>query len=674
MVGGDGTVTTKVVHTACTLDCPDACSLAVTVESSALGERIVKVDAGPGNPLTDGWICAKVRRSAERVHSPERVLTPLVRVGPKGAGEFRPASWEAAIALVADRIRDAIDHHSADAVVAYTYNSSSARLEKQSASEAFFAAIGSTVAEHTICAHTVSEAWSSVYGDMGSADPADVVYSDLIVLWGANPSASNVHVAEKIREAQRRGARLVVVDPRATPLAQRSDLHLPVLPGTDVVLAYAVANRWVARGSIDHAFMRAHAVEGADDFLAAAADWTPERAAGVCGVPVADIERLADWWAGSARSMLRLGWGQERNRNGFASCRAVLALPVLGGHFPRDERERGRGVAHSLSVSDLSGLSPRGRWPHEAIAAAPRRSVPMHQIGSWMAPDTDDPCRVLFVQGSNPMVMCPDTLAVRAAFERDDVFTVVHEQVLTDTARYADVVLPATTSFELDDVAYAYGATAVMPVRAAISPVGESRSNDQVGLALAASFGFDWTIEPVAAVVGVGDREAFTAKLPTLQFVDTVDRIRLTDAVHGVPVFTPLDGGFAVLSPSSTKMINSIFGEFQGQPVDVQVHPTDAAALGVVDGDLVDLVGRVTNASVRVPVRVTPTVRPGVLVMPKGVWLRNHVDGLGVSALAPATGDPVTNGACFNDARVDVHRVADRAASDQPRSVAAPAN
>jgi anaerobic selenocysteine-containing dehydrogenase len=654
----------RVVHTACTLDCPDACSLEVTVEGSGASERIVKVDAAPGNPLTQGWICAKVRRHAERVHSPERVLTPLIRVGAKGEGRFRALPWDDALAIIAGRIREAVEVAGAESVVAYTYNSSTARVEQHSATEAFFAAIGSTELVHTICAHTVGEAWTSVFGSMGSADPADVVHSDLVVVWGANPNASNVHVAELLRQAQRSGARIVVIDPRATPIAQRADLHLAVLPGTDVVLAYAIAHRWAERGGIDREFLAQHDIVGADEFLAAAAEWTLDRAAEVCGLDAADIAALADWWAASPRAMLRLGWGQERNRNGFSACRAVLALPVLGGHFPRHEGDRGRGVAQSLKAGALSGVVAKSRWPHEAFGHE-RRSLPMHRIGEWMAPGSSDPCRVLFVQGSNPMVMCPDTRAVRAAFERTDVFTVVHEQVLTDTALYADIVLPATTSFELDDVAWSYGARAVLPVRAAIAPVGESWSNDQVGLGVARAYGFEWQLPAVDL-----PSEPMMVELPTLQFVDThrvgsPPRVHLVDPVHGAPVFTPTEVGLAVLSPSSTKMINSIFGEFADQAADVQMHPADADRYGLADGAVAELVSA-DGAVVTAAVRVTTTVREGVLVMPKGVWLRHHRDGLGVNALTPAWGDPVTDGACFNDARVQVR--------PQPSSVAAPAN
>lgn len=640
--------TTRVVHTACTLDCPDACSLAVTITDGPTGPRITDIDASSVNPFTDGWICAKVKRHAERVYAPERVLTPLVRTGAKGAGEFRSATWDEALQLIAGRMRDAIDRKGADAVVAFTYNSSAAVVERASFTEAFFAAVGATIAEHTICAHTMGLAWESVYGDMNSADARDVVHSKLVVIWGANPTVSNTHFPPLVQQAVKAGAKVVVIDPRRTAMAKRADLHLAPLPGTDTALAMAIANRWAADGRLDRDFIAAHA-DGADEFLAAAAEWPVERAAAVTGLAAADIITLADWWGATRPSMLRIGWGQERNANGGASCRAILALPVLAGHFGVP----GSGVIGSVSAG---AAKPRRRWPQAALDASPRRSLPLHQVGRWMAPGSTDPCEVLFVQGANPLVMCPDQQAVVAAFERDDVFTVVHEQVLTDTTRYADVVLPATTSFEIADVTSSYGSLIVMPVQPAIERVGESRSNDETGLALANAYGFDWSDVPLAAAVPEpGPREAQVA---SRQFVDTSPeggRAQLIDPAQGVPLHLDMavpEGALTLISPATSKLINSMFGEFQSPSPAVLVHPDDAAARGLIAGQSVQVVSQV--ATITVPLAVGTDTRPGVAVMSKGVWLREHADGWGVNALTPATGDALGNGACFNDTFVTI--------------------
>ena len=633
-----------VIHTACTLDCPDACSLAVTVEDG----RITTIDASPDNAYTDGWICSKVKRHAQRVYAPERVLHPMIRTGAKGTGEFRAATWPEALALVTERTRHAIAAEGPDAVVAYTYNSSAARIESNSLSEAYFAAIGATVVAHTICAHTMGESWDSVYDGMASADPRTVVDSDLVVIWGANPTISNTHFPPLVQQAAARGAKVVVIDPRRTAMAARADLHLAVRPGTDTALAYAIAHQWARHGHLDHEFLAAHAA-GVDEFLAAAQEWTPERAADTCGLAAADIRTLAEWWGTTRPAMLRIGWGQERNANGGAACRAVLALPVLGGHFGRP----GSGVIGSVSTGAVKGAR---RWPE--FERRERRTVPMHQIGQWLAPEAGDPCRVLFVQGANPVVMCPDQQAVISAFARDDVFTVVHEQVLTDTARYADVVLPATTSFEIDDVGGSYGSYMVMPVRAVIDRVGESRSNDEVGLALAQAMGFDWTAPGAGVAVVGGDLGPREADVARAQFVDTFPSggvARLADPAHGVPHHRPLAMAvdeLVLISPATSKLVNSMFGEFQSPSPAIMLHPADAAARGLHVGATV----RVTSAvaAITVPLATDATVRPGVAVMAKGVWLSRHPDGLGVNALTPATGDPAFNGACFNDAVVTV--------------------
>ncbi|MGE0000386.1 MAG: molybdopterin-dependent oxidoreductase [Ilumatobacteraceae bacterium] len=633
----------EVRHTACTLDCPDTCSLAVTVTDG----RITDVDAAPGNPMTDGWICAKVKRHAERVYAPERVMTPLVRTGSKGAGAFRSATWDEALRLVGDRMRAAIDSTGPDAVVAFTYNSSAPAIESNGMTEAFFAALGATQVEHTICAATVSAAWESVYGQMLSADPLDVAHAQLVVVWGANPTVSNTHFPPLVQRAVRNGAKLVVIDPRRTAMARRADLHLAVRPGTDAALALAIANRWAELGLLDEPFVE-RATDGAAELLAEAAEWPVERAADVCGVDATDIATFASWYGTIRPAMLRIGWGQERNANGGAACRAILALPALGGHFG----VQGGGVIGS--TSDGTPVRTRRRWPE--FERRERRTLNLHEVGAWLAPAASDPCQVLFVQGSNPVVMCPDQRAVVEALSRDDVFTVVHEQVLTDTARYADVVLPATTAFEIDDVAVSYGTYTVQPVRAVIDRVGESRSNDEVGLLLAQQMGLDWTAPTTTAVDDPGPR---SVPVGTLQFVDTAPDggvARLIDPVHGVPRYEPVGGShpLTLITPASPKLINSMFGEFQSPAPSVLLHPDDARARGLTAGQPV----RVFNelGSVEVPLEVHDGTRPGVAVMHKGVWLREYGGEWGVNVLTPATADALVNGACFNDCRVEVER------------------
>jgi anaerobic selenocysteine-containing dehydrogenase len=630
-----------VLHTACTLDCPDACSLAVTVTDG----RITNIDASPLNELTQGWICSKVKRQAKRVYAPERVMTPLIRIGAKGEGIFREATWDEAMALIGTRMHAAVDSAGPDAIVGFTYNSSAGKRESSSLTDAFFAAIGATEIDHTICAATADASWQSVYLGMRSADPLDVVHAQLVVVWGANPTVSNTHFPPLVQQAVDNGAKLVVIDPRRTAMAKRADLHLAVRPGTDIALAMAVANYWVEHEMVDYDFLSVHA-DGGHEFLTEAASWSIERAAEVSGLDAGDIVTFAEWYGTTKPSMLRIGWGQERNSNGGAACRAILALPVLANHF---------GVTGGGTIgSTSSGLDMAALWP--SFDERERRHLPLHQVGAWLAPGAGDPCQVLIIQGSNPVVMSPDTKAVVAALSRDDVFTVVHEQVRTDTTRYADVVLPATTAFEIDDLASGYGTYTVQRVRPVIDRVGESRSNDEFGVALAAQFGWEWSTGRPAQVNDADD-DLRVSMTGVVQFVMTEPRggkAQLVDPVQGVPRYVPVahDYPLQMISPASSKLVNSMFGEFQSPEPFVTLHPDDAAARGLTAGQAVRMVNAL--GAVDVDLAISDDIRPGVAIILKGIWLRNFADQRGVNELTPATGDALVNGACFNDTFIDV--------------------
>ncbi len=431
-----------VVHrTACPLDCPDGCTLDVTVDDG----RLVAVDAAPpgeGNPLTQGWICQKVKHHHRRVYAPERVLTPLVRRGPKGSGDFRPATWDEALDLIAGRIDEALVQVGPDGVVPYLYSSSASVLAAGALTPLLFARIGAPDVIHTICAHTAGVAKDQIFGGMLSADPLDLPHAKLVVIWGANPTASNTHLLPLVTAAKRNGATIVVVDPRRTGAAKRADLHLAVMPGTDVVLAYALAGLLEATGRIDRAFCAEHAT-GVDEFLTAARVWTVDRAAEVCGVDAGDIRRLGELIATADTAMLRMGWGLERNRNGGSCWLAPPALWVLAGHFGR----LGSGVVYSTggaSPIDLDRL-----WTSDD-PRPPRTELSMNEVGpailgelaGWSAP-----ARVLFVQGANPANTAVDQATMLRALARDDVFTVVHDQVMTDTARVGRCRAPGHHAF-----------------------------------------------------------------------------------------------------------------------------------------------------------------------------------------------------------------------------------
>jgi len=647
-----------LLRTACPLDCPDTCTLDVEV----VDDRIVRVDAAPeGNPLTQGFICQKVKRHGERVHGPDRVLTPLVRTGPKGEGAFREAGWDEALTMVVDALERARSTHGPESVLPFTYNSSAGVLASGGLTDRLWRRFGALVAEHTICAASTSGAWRDTYGAMPSADPLDIVHARFILVWGANPTVSNTHLPPLINAARKAGAQLAVVDPRRTAIAARADLHLALRPGTDVAAALAIARHLNEQRLLDAAFLSEH-VAGVDAYLEAADQWPLDRAAAVCDVPAADLARLAEEYATTRPAFLRMGWGQERNRNGGSACRAVLALPALCGHFGQP----GSGVMGSLSK--YSGLSLGAGDPDAPRDWPARRVVDMHRLGALLTTAELDPrVQVLFVQGANPAVTCPDHRAVVAGLGREDLFTVVHEQVLTDTARYADVVLPATTHFEADDLAKSYGSYRLERMPAVIPRVGESRTNDEVAAAIAERLGYPGDVFVVApeaqlAAIGSGQTASRASRPPgtSIQFVDTFPthtdgriHLHVPDGELPLPSYRPLEAEhpLVLLTPASSRRINSIFGERDDEPV-FGINPVDASARGIADGDTVCVANQ--YGSVEVTARLDASLRTGVCSMAKGSWCRSFRGGQPANVLTPATVNDLGRNACFNDATVEV--------------------
>ena len=654
------------LRTACPLDCPDTCS----IDAEVVDGRLLAVTAAPGNSFTQDFICQKVSKHAERVYSPLRILTPMLRTGPKGSGEFAPISWAEALALFVEKVRAALATHGADSVVPYLYNSSAGALNSSGVSERLWAELGAAEVEHTICAATTGASWEAVYGDMPSVHPGDVVHSKFIVVWGANPTVSNIHLPPLIHQAQLAGAKLVVIDPRRTGIAKRADWHLAVRPGTDVALAYGMANHLHVNNSLANDFIERHA-SGAKAFLDEAANWPLDRTADVTGVDADTIAEVAAAWAATRPSMLRFGWGPERNRNGGSSCRAILSLPVLMGHFG----DLGSGV-----LGSTSGLTPTSLGRLRATSRLPHRMINMNSLGAVLCGhDGHSPVDVFFVQGANPAVMNPNQRLVHEGLRRDDLFTVVHDQVMTDTCNFADLVLPATTHFEVDDVAGSYGSYILQPVHKVIEPVGESLSNIQLAQRLAHAFGFDTSVYDMSAaqqidvsvqsdLVKNGNADEFLAAGGIKQFLDVLPEF--SDGAKGqraqlcvpelgdlaVPKFQELvtpNFPFTVISPATHRTINSMFGEFNSPKFTISIHPSDASILGLEAGVRV----RVWNelGSIELPANLDPDQRTGTVTIPKGIWM-DAAGGLTVNALVPDSLNDLADGACFNDTRVAIER------------------
>jgi anaerobic selenocysteine-containing dehydrogenase len=660
----------STVETACPLDCPDSCSLDVTVERG----RVVKIDGSRAAPSTEGYICGKVRRFDRRVYSDERLLYPAVRSGPKGSGTFERVSWAEALELIAGKMRDAIDRFGAESILPYHYGGSNGLLTNDLEDARFFRRLGASRLARTLCAAPTGAAATALYGRMPGVAYEDYESARLIVVWGANPSSSGIHLVSHIKAAKNAGAKLVVVDPRRTPLARQADLHLPVRPGTDLPVALAVIHELFTRGWADLPFLGAHAT-GVDELRRAAADWPIARAAAEAGLDAGALATFAEWYGTTSPAVIRCGWGSERNRNGGAATMAILALPAVGGKFGV------RGGGYTMSNSAAWGITAERLID---TPAAPTRVINMNRLGRALTDLADPPVTVLFVYNCNPVATVPDQNAVRRGLSREDLFTVLHEQVMTDTAAFADVLLPATTFLEHYDIAKGYGAYHVHLVRPVVAAVGEARPNQELFRELGVRLGVtppseDDDLGETGSLMDAvrrlpdGVRPAILDGAPLqtpgdgrpVMFVDAMprtadERVHLypteIETTHGLYAYQPDPATarhpLSLISPASEHTISSTLGEFRPGIARLKVHPDDAHARSIAEGDAVRLFNDL--GEVHCEASVTAEVRPGTVSLPKGLWARSTFNGATTNALVPDALTDLAGGACFNDARVQV--------------------
>jgi anaerobic selenocysteine-containing dehydrogenase len=664
--------TEHVVGTVCPLDCPDSCSLDVTVQDG----RVTVIDGSRLNPVTDGYICAKVRRFPERVYGPDRLLYPAVRKGPKGLATFQRVSWDEALGLIADRLTEARDQWGGESILPYSYGGSNGLLTQDTSDATLFRRLGTSRLARTVCAAPTGAAFEALYGKMPSVTYEDFAEAKLILLWGANPSASGIHLVPHIREAQRRGATLVVVDPRTTPLAKEADIHLAVRPGTDLPVALAIHRYLFEEGHADETFLAAHTT-GAAALREKAASWTFEQAAQVAGILPDALRRTAELYAATSPALVRCGWGQERNRNGGSASLAILALPAVAGKFGV------RGGGYMMSNSAAWGITKS--WIR---ADDPQtRIVNMNHLGLALTTFADPPVKALFVYNSNAAVTSPNQGLIFRGLERDDLFTVVFDQVMTDTARYADVILPSTTFLENYDLARGYGPITLRLARPVIEPVGEARSNAEVFSELLERTGLVDGTDPKGELEEMLDvlarmpgdaaaelQERGSATPPhdgrPIQFVDVMPRTpdgRVNLFPESLGSSTPLglygyqpdpstaEYPLTLISPASDRTISSMLSELPRPEVRLLMHPDDAGERQLADGELV----RIYNAAgeVRCHVQVGAWIRPGTIALPKGLWRKHTANGYTANVFAPDTLSDLGGGACFNDARVNVERI-----------------
>ncbi|MEQ1727868.1 MAG: molybdopterin-dependent oxidoreductase [Vicinamibacterales bacterium] len=659
----------SVVDTACPLDCPDTCSLAVSVQNG----KVLAIDGAKRNPVTDGFICAKVRKFDQRVYGPDRILHPAIRKGRKGDGRFETVTWDVAMGRIVEKMEEAKARWGAESILPYSYGGSNGLLTQDTLDATLWRRFGTSRLARTLCAAPTGAANMGLYGKMPAVVYEDYPDAKLIILWGVNPNASGIHLIPYVREAQSRGATLVVIDPRSTQLGRAADVHLAVKPGTDVVVALAMHRYLFANGRADTAFLDQHATH-VEMLRERAEPWTLARAAEVAGIDAEQLERVAQLYAETSPALVRCGWGLERNRNGGSAAAAILALPAVGGKFGV------RGGGYSMSNSASWGITPTWIGADEPET----RVVNMNHLGRALLEYTDPPVQLLFVYNCNPAATVPDQRRILEGLQREDLFTVVFEQVMTDTAMYADVVLPATTFLENYDFARSYGNISLELVRPVIEPYGEARPNADVFGELCTRLGLlddsepsgeldmmlkviDGLPQPVTDAIREDRVPAPLFGTRPIQFVDvfpnTPDgRIDLcpaeldASAPAGLYAFQPDPGTeeypLALISPSSDKTISSTLGELPGTDAKLLMHPADAAVRGLEENDGV----RVYNAlgEVHCTLSVLPAIRPGTVSLAKGLWRRSMRNSQTGTALVPDTLTDIGGGACFNDARVQV--------------------
>ena len=620
----------------------------VTVEDG----RAVRVQGDPDHPTTHGALCTKVSRYPERTYHPERVLHPLRRTGPKGSGQFERVGWDEALRDIAARLC-AIAARDPEAILPYSYAGTMGLLQGESMDRRFFHRLGASLLDRTICSNAGSEALAATYGARIGMHLEHFVESKLILIWGSNSIASNLHFWTFAQAAKRQGAKLVCIDPRRTETADKCHQHLALRPGTDGALALGLIHELVANDWLDHDYIDQH-TQGWPALRERAKAWTPERTAEVCGLTADEVRGLARDYGTTAPAAIRLNYGMQRVRGGGNAVRLIAILPCLTGAW----RHRAGGLL--LSASGWFPKDAAALQRPDLLAGRRPRTINMSTIGDDLLRETSPgfgpKVEAVIVYNSNPVAVAPESGKVVQGFEREDLFTVVLEHFQTDTADLADYILPATTQLEHWDIHTSYGHTDVLLNRPAIAPVGQARTNTDIFRALAARLGFD---EPCFADddltlcrTAFGDAVDFqqlldqgfaTLNLPEAPFADgqfptASGRCEFHSArlaakgEDGLPDHLPNFEAFgsstqfplAMISPPARNFLNSSFvnvtslRDIEGEPL-LEIHADDAAARGIASGQMVRVFNQ--RGEYRCKASVSKRARPGV-VNGLGIWWR----------------------------------------------------
>ncbi|MEO8719453.1 MAG: molybdopterin oxidoreductase family protein [Burkholderiales bacterium] len=645
-------------------------------------------------PFTQGTLCTKVAHYLERTYAPERLRHPLKRVGPKGSGRFERISWDAALDEIAARLK-ALAAEDPQTILPLSYAGTMGMVQYSSMDRRFFHRLGASILDRTLCSSAGKAGIKATLGGSVGMDPERFDESKLILLWGANPVVSNLHLWSRVQEAKRRGARVVAIDPYRSLSAEKCTQHVALLPGTDGALALALMHVLITEGLLDRDYIARHTL-GFDALAARIRQYTPQWAAGVCGLAVEEIIELARAYGTTRPTAIRLNYGMQRHAGGGIAARTIACLPALTGAW----RDVAGGIV--LTTADFYGFDHAALERPDLLGGRKPRVINHAQIGDALTA-AQPPVKAVIVYNNNPVAVCPDSDKVLAGFRRDDLYCVVMDSFMTDTADYADLVLPATTQLEHYDVHKSYGHLYALANNPAIAPVGESLPNSEVFRRLAARLGFE---EPCFRDSDEDIcRTALASTQPRMQGIEWEamkrtgwQRLNVPEryapfaeggfptasgkcefysaaleaqGIDPLPFYNPpaegvAEGTLQFLSPPARNFLNSSFAhlkrfrDLEGEPR-LEMHATDAAARGIRDGDTV----RVFNArgSLRLRVRVNDRPRPGVVVAPSVWWKKHSPDGGNANNLTAQRTTDLGGGATFYDCRVQVERAEGLAAA-----------
>ncbi|MBI3524328.1 MAG: molybdopterin oxidoreductase family protein [Betaproteobacteria bacterium] len=686
----------KIVRAACPHDCPDTCALLVTVDDDG---RAVKVRGDPDHPTTAGTLCTKVAHYLERTYSPDRLLFPQKRVGKKGEGRFERISWDEALDTIATRFK-AIAAYDPRAILPYSYAGTMGYVQGGSMDRRFFHRLGASLLERTICSTAGTVGYAATIGASVGMELEEFENARLILIWGGNPVVSNLHLWNRLQQAKRRGARLVCIDPLRSETAEKCHLHLAPMPGTDAALALAMMHVLIAENLIDRDYIEKYTL-GFDALAERVAAWTPARAAAETGLAAADIIALARDYGSIRPAAIRINYGLQRCAGGGNAVRTIACLPALVGAW----REPAGGILLSASGNfpvDSKALERPDLYPENS--RFPRRAINMSSIGNTLLEEASPPIRAICVYNSNPVAIAPDSAKVQQGFSREDLFCVVLEQFQTDTADYADILLPATTQLEHLDVHRSYGHLYMLSNQPAIAPLGEAKPNSEIFRLLAQRMGYS---EPCFADDDAGiAAQAFAATdqrsvaWPTLAdqgwarlnlpqpyapfaqggfktpsgrcefFSETLQRqghdpLPTYVPPHESPRSNPaLAARFplAMISPPARHFLNSSFANLprflkaEGRPR-LLIHPDDARPRGIEDGRRL----RIANdrGAFHAWAEVTERIRSGVVAAPSIWWRKLSGDGENANAVTSQALTDLGGGPTFYDCLVEVAPVAE---------------